>query len=81
MRSFTVVVYEAEEGGYWAKVPELPGCASQGETLDELQRNITDAIQAWLETMAEDGGEAPARKLASWELAVPDSPGLVSAQA
>lgn len=43
-----VVVHEAEEGGYWAEVPVLPGCASQGETMDELIANIRDAIAGWL---------------------------------
>lgn len=43
-----IVVYEAEEGGYWAEVPALPGCASQGESLEELQENVRDAIEAWL---------------------------------
>jgi predicted RNase H-like HicB family nuclease len=78
MASFTIVVYEAEEGGYWAKVPELPGCASQGETLDELRHNITGAIQAWLETMEEAGAPLPPLKAAAWELPLPD-PDLVSA--
>jgi len=68
--TFTIVVYEAEEGGYWAKVPELPGCGSQGETLDELQRNVKDAIQAWLETMEEDEQPAPTPKVVTWELPV-----------
>jgi predicted RNase H-like HicB family nuclease len=47
-----VVVHEAEEGGFWGEVPALPGCVSQGETMDELLANIGEAIQAWLETEA-----------------------------
>jgi predicted RNase H-like HicB family nuclease len=43
-----VVVHEAEEGGYWAEVPALPGCGSQGETMDELMANVRDAIEGWL---------------------------------
>jgi predicted RNase H-like HicB family nuclease len=43
-----VVVHEAEEGGYWAEVPALPGCASQGETMDELLANVREAITGWL---------------------------------
>jgi HicB_like antitoxin of bacterial toxin-antitoxin system len=43
--TFTVIVYKAEEGGYWADVPELPGCGSQGETIDELETNIVEAIE------------------------------------
>ena len=45
-----VVVHEAEEGGFWAEVPALPGCVSQGETMEELLANIREAIQAWLAT-------------------------------
>jgi predicted RNase H-like HicB family nuclease len=39
-----VVVHEAEEGGYWAEVPSIPGCATQGETEEELLRYINEAI-------------------------------------
>ena len=42
--TFQVIVHEAEEGGYWAEVPALPGCATQGETMEELEFNIKDAI-------------------------------------
>ena len=38
-----VIVHEAEEGGFWAEVPAIPGCATQGETMDELRENIPDA--------------------------------------
>lgn len=44
----TVVVHQAEEGGYWAEVPAIPGCASQGETYDELLNNIHEAIEGCL---------------------------------
>lgn len=43
-----VFIYEAEEGGYWAKVPAIPGCVSQGETLDEVKANIVDALEGCL---------------------------------
>ncbi|HVZ53220.1 MAG TPA: type II toxin-antitoxin system HicB family antitoxin [Pseudolabrys sp.] len=43
-----VVVHEAEEGGFWAEVPAIPGCASEGETMDELLRNIQEAIEGCL---------------------------------
>ena len=35
-----VIVHEAEEGGYWAEVPAIPGCATQGETMEELLKNL-----------------------------------------
>ena len=40
-----VVIHEAEEGGYWAEVPDLPGFATQGDTCQELLRNLREAIQ------------------------------------
>ena len=43
-----IVVHEAEERGFWAEVPAIPGCASQGESMDELLRNIQDAIEGCL---------------------------------
>ena len=43
-----VVVHDAEEGGFWAEVPALPGCATEGETMDELMRNLQEAIEGCL---------------------------------
>ena len=42
------LIHSAEEGGYWAEVPALPGCVSQGETVDELRINIREAVEGWL---------------------------------
>lgn len=44
-----VVVHEAEEGGYWAEVPSIPGCATQGETFEELLQNLYEAIEGCLD--------------------------------
>jgi len=43
-----VVVHNAEEGGYWAEVPAIPGCMTQGETFDELLQNIYEAVEGCL---------------------------------
>lgn len=43
-----VIIHEAEEGGYWAEVPSIPGCATQGETFDELLGNIYEAVEGCL---------------------------------
>ncbi len=43
-----VIVHEAEEGGYWAEVPAIPGCATQGDTFEELLHNIYEAVEACL---------------------------------
>jgi predicted RNase H-like HicB family nuclease len=42
------IVHEAEEGGYWAEVPAIPGCATEGDTLEELTRNLLEAIEGCL---------------------------------
>ena len=43
-----VVVHKAEEGGFWAEVPAIPGCATQGETWEELIKNIYEAVEGCL---------------------------------
>ena len=43
-----VIVHNAEEGGFWAEVPAIPGCATQGETMKELMANVQEAIEACL---------------------------------
>ncbi len=48
-----VIVHDAEEGGYWAEVPALPGCATQGDTFEELLRNLYEAIEGWLSAEGE----------------------------
>lgn len=48
------IVHPAEEGGFWAEVPALPGCSTQGETLAEIGANLRDAIEGW--RAAEDQG-------------------------
>jgi predicted RNase H-like HicB family nuclease len=52
-------IYEAEEGGYWAKVPAVPGCVSVGETLGDVKANILDVLEGCLaarEEMARQEG-------------------------
>ena len=49
-----VVVHEAEEGGYWAEVPAIPGCATQGETLEELMKNVHEAVEGCLSVEVEE---------------------------
>jgi predicted RNase H-like HicB family nuclease len=43
-----VIVHDAEEGGYWAEVPSIPGCATQGESFEELLQNLYEAVEACL---------------------------------
>jgi predicted RNase H-like HicB family nuclease len=42
------IVHEAEEGGFWAEVPAIPGCATQGETIQELKVHLQEAIEGCL---------------------------------
>lgn len=44
----TVVVHQAEEGGYWAEVLAIPGCATQGDTYEELLKNVYEAVEGCL---------------------------------
>ncbi len=43
-----VVMHEAEEGGFWAEVPAIPGCATQGDSFEELLSNLYEAIEGCL---------------------------------
>jgi len=56
---YTVIFHEAEEGGYWVDVPALPGCYSQGETIEEAMKNIEEAIEVHLEGMKGEHLEVP----------------------
>lgn len=49
-----VVIHEAEEGGYWAEVPAIPGCATQGETFEELLSNLYEAVEGCLSVDVKD---------------------------
>ena len=49
-----VVVHEAEEGGYWAEVPAIPGCATQGDSLEELMKNVQEAVEGCLAVEVEE---------------------------
>ena len=48
-----VVLHPAEEGGYWAEVPAIPGCATQGETFEDLLANLYEAIEGCLSVPVE----------------------------
>jgi predicted RNase H-like HicB family nuclease len=49
-----VVVHKAEEGGFWAEVPAIPGCASQGDTMEELLANLREAVEGCLAVDVQD---------------------------
>jgi predicted RNase H-like HicB family nuclease len=54
IKEYIVVFQEENEGGYSVWVPDLPGCASQGETLEEALNNIKEAIELYLEETHND---------------------------
>ncbi len=56
---YSVIVHPAEEGGFWVDVPALPGCYSQGETVDEALVNVREAIGLYLEALRDDGQDVP----------------------
>lgn len=43
------IIHEAEEGGYWAEVPSLPGCVTQADSMEELKKNLHEAVELWVE--------------------------------
>ncbi|MDE0219433.1 MAG: type II toxin-antitoxin system HicB family antitoxin [Spirochaetaceae bacterium] len=49
-----VVIHQAEEGGYWAEVPSIPGCVTQGESFEELLKNLYEAIEGCLSVDVDD---------------------------
>lgn len=53
------IVHEAEEGGFWAEIPAIPGCATEGETLEELKANLLEGIEGRL------SAGAPERELSA----------------
>lgn len=52
---YTVLIHRAEEGGYWTEVPALPGCFSQGESIEEALDNTREAIECHVAALREDG--------------------------
>jgi predicted RNase H-like HicB family nuclease len=57
------VIHPAEEGGYWAEVPVLPGCITEGDTMEELIANLKDAIAGWLEVANNRQSSEPATQI------------------
>lgn len=59
VHSYTVQIEPVAEGGYWSRVTALPGCFSQGETLEETIANTREAIELYLEGLAADKEDIP----------------------
>ncbi|MCY4164598.1 MAG: type II toxin-antitoxin system HicB family antitoxin [Gammaproteobacteria bacterium] len=56
---YSVVVHEAKEGGVWVEVPALPGCYSQGESVEEALGNVKEVIALYLEALRDECQTAP----------------------
>ena len=56
---YTILIHKADEGGFWAEVPALSGCFSQGETIEETIANTKEAIELHISCLQEDGEEIP----------------------
>ena len=56
---FKVIIHEAQEGGYWAEVSAILGCATQGKTFEELLHNLYEAIEGCLSVDVETPSDTP----------------------
>ncbi|MCU0652059.1 MAG: type II toxin-antitoxin system HicB family antitoxin [Candidatus Omnitrophica bacterium] len=59
MHRFKIILEKEPEGGFSVSVPALPGCATQGETVEECMANAKEAIELYLESLKEDGIALP----------------------
>lgn len=58
-QNYPITLYNAEEGGYVAELEDLPGCLTEGETVEEAIQNLDNARNAWIQTAYEDGVDIP----------------------
>jgi predicted RNase H-like HicB family nuclease len=58
-----VIIHDAEEGGYWAEVPAIPGCVTQGDSFEELLQNLYEAVEACLSADVEEAQTDPTARL------------------
>ncbi|HWB63850.1 MAG TPA: type II toxin-antitoxin system HicB family antitoxin [Chitinophagales bacterium] len=56
---YLVIFDKAEDGTFWAQVPDLPGCFSSGDTIEEAKKNIVEAIELHIEGLREEGLPIP----------------------
>lgn len=68
MMQYLVIFEKAADGTIWAKVPDLDGCYSSGDTIDEAKENVKDAIALYLEDLNDEGKPAPQPSLFKAEL-------------
>jgi predicted RNase H-like HicB family nuclease len=69
---YVLVIHEAEEGGYWAEFPALPGCYTQAETIDEVIKRAPEAVESHVQALREDGQEVPSENLLVMTVRLPE---------
>lgn len=62
--NLTVQIHSAEEGGFWAEVEEIPGCITQGETIEELEANLHEVIELCLDGLIKDYVDSLSKRVA-----------------
>lgn len=70
-RDYSVIIHDDEEGGYWVEVPALPGCYSQGESVDDALENVREAIALYLEVLNEENADIPTDSEVVFQVSVP----------
>ena len=73
MTNYVIVIHPAEEGGYWAEVPVLPGCYTQAETIDDLIANAGEAIESHIEALHAGGQRVPDEAIIIATVRVPEA--------
>ena len=68
---YSVIVHDADEGGYWVDVPALPGCYSQGESVDEALENVKEAIELYLEALRDEDADISVDSDVAFQVRVP----------
>ena len=56
---YAVVIEKSKDGGYWAYVPDLPGCVSRGDSVADVERGIKEAVELHIESMRDHGDAVP----------------------
>jgi predicted RNase H-like HicB family nuclease len=67
---YAVIIHSAEEGGYWSEVPAIPGCGSQGETLEAVKRNTAEAIEGCVQSLTAEAKKRSRREKGARVLAL-----------
>ena len=72
-REYSVIVHDADEGGCWVELPALPGCYSQGGSVDEALENVKEAIELYPEVLRDEDGDIPTDSDVVFQVRVPAS--------